>query len=81
MQVCVLTAVLGFRGSCLSQPIERPITCVSALYNARQASWKEKKNIIVGSFPGIYVINDKIKLTTVDEVDDLIWLANSAKKQ
>ena len=30
--------------------LERPITCVSALYDARQASQKEK-NIQVGSFP------------------------------
>jgi hypothetical protein len=37
-------------GTTLFEPIERPITCVSALYDARQASWKEK-NILVGSFP------------------------------
>jgi hypothetical protein len=44
-------------------PIERPITGISALYNARQASEKEKKYIpcSAGSFPGIYVIGNKIK--------------------
>jgi hypothetical protein len=31
-------------------PIERPIPGVSALYNARQASLKEKKNILVYSY-------------------------------
>jgi hypothetical protein len=64
-------------GVMLKPAVERPITCVSALYNARHASKKEKKNILVGSFPGISVIGNKIKST---KVDDLIWLLNSAKK-
>jgi hypothetical protein len=46
----------------LFEPIERPITCVSALYDARQASYKEK-NILVGSFPESRVIGNKIKST------------------
>jgi hypothetical protein len=37
-------------GTTSFEPIERPITCVSALYDARQASLKEK-NILIGSFP------------------------------
>jgi hypothetical protein len=44
---------------------ERPISCVSALYDARQASKKEKKNILVGTFPRIYVIGNEIKSTKV----------------
>jgi hypothetical protein len=41
-------------------PIERPITGVSALYDAKQVSKKEKKYIpySAGSFPGIYLIGD-----------------------
>jgi hypothetical protein len=45
--------VLNFgtkEGTTSFEPIERPITCVSALYDARQASLKEK-NILIGSFP------------------------------
>jgi hypothetical protein len=45
--------VLNFgtkEGTTSFEPIERPITCVSALYDAIQASKKEK-NILVGSFP------------------------------
>jgi hypothetical protein len=55
--------------------------CFSPLRRKTSELEGEEEYTSIGSFPRIYVIGDKIKLTRFVKVDDLIWLPNSAKKQ